>query len=451
VHVRLLLTIFGAFWTLASVARADEPVHIYGPTMGSAWSIKLAGAPPGFDAAKLRSEVEAFLRQLDERISTYSDDSEVARFNASRETDWFAVSEETARLLAVSLQMAERSGGTFDPTVAPLTRLWKFDRHEGRTSLPADAEIEAARQRVDYRRLQVRLDPPGLRKLVPDLELNLNAIAPGWAVDRLVERLQAQGLSHHLVDVGSEIRTGGRKADGSSWQIGIERPVDTQHVLQAALPLDDRAVATSGDYRNFYVIDGRRYSHTIDPRTGRPVQHGLASVTVLADDCATADALATAISVLGPSAGMEFAEREGLAVWMMVRDEQGELRERASTQFSAGVGRHLVDFVAESVDPVRTTSPESGTAVIAESRPPAASPWLLPLITLGVFVLASVGLGLGWLVRGKSLSGSCGGLAGIKDEHGRPLCSSCSIPPEQCAEFQQGVRSTAASRSGEQP
>lgn len=434
---------------LTAAARAEEPVLIFGPTMGSSWSIKLEGVPEGFDAAELKREAEAYLQGLDALISTYRNDSEISRFNTSRQTDWFPVAAETAKLLAHAVQMAELSAGAFDPTVAPLTQLWKFDRHEGRTALPSDAEITAARQRVGYQHLQVRLDPPALKKQIPELELNLNAVAPGWAVDRLVELLLSKGLSNFLVDVGSEIRTGGRKPDGSSWQVGIERPADADHVLQAAIPLDDQAVATSGDYRNFYVIDGQRYSHTIDPQTGRPVNHGLASVTVLASDCATADALATALSVLGPQAGMEFAERHGLAVWMMVRGEQGALSARASTAFADGVGRDLVDLAGDL--PVVVEKPAALPA--AQAAPPeqdqeGASPWLVMLLALGAFLAACLGLGLGWLLRGKSLAGSCGGLAGLKDEHGRPMCGSCSIPPDQCEQFRQVTRSSSDIQKG---
>jgi thiamine biosynthesis lipoprotein len=314
--------------------------------MGTAWSIRIESPPASLDVPALQREVVAYLADFDRKVSTYRNDSEVSRFNVAPAGEWFSVSVETAQLVQRAIELAETSGGVFDPTIGPLTQLWKFDRHEGLQSVPSEAEIAAARDVVGFRRLTVRQDHPALRKDLAGLTLNLNAIAPGWAVDRLAERLNSHGVHNYLVDVGSEIRTSGRKADGSSWTIGIERPSadGSKRILEASIPLDDLAVSTSGDYRNFYMIDGVRYSHTIDPRTGRPVRHGLASVTVVATDCATADGLATAVTVLGPVDGLVLAERLDLAVWMMVRREGDVLEPRSSSAFQSGVGRRMVQL-----------------------------------------------------------------------------------------------------------
>ncbi|MFV0443818.1 MAG: FAD:protein FMN transferase [Planctomycetaceae bacterium] len=445
---RSLLSVVGyLLLSLAAHATAADPVTLFGPTMGTAWSVKLASLPDEVDPESIRREIVAYLDQFDILVSTYRDDSELSRFNALRETDWFDVSLETAQLLQRTTEIAREARGAFDPTVAPLTKLWRFDRHEGRTALPSEAEIQSALGRVGFEQLAVRLEPPGLKKARPDLELNLNAVAPGWAVDRIVELLEKRGLANYLVDVGSEIRTGGRKSDGSAWQVGIERPADEGHVLQASLPLKDRAIATSGDYRNFYVVDGTRYSHTIDPRTGRPVQHGLASVTVISDDCTTADALATAMSVLGPKEGLSWANEHQIAVWMMVRDPSGTLRIVASDPFTTHFASLLVDLAGNlSGDHQSLPGAKSAAETPLSSTPPGqheasapaeSSPWLLMLITLGVFLVAAAGLAIGLVFRGKPLAGSCGGLAGMKDEHGRSMCGSCTIPPEQCDEFRK--------------
>lgn len=449
---RLILSIV-MLLLLSDSARAEDPVTLFGPTMGTAWSVKLSGVPEGFDSAELKREIAAYLEAFDAFVSTYRADSELARFNASRSVDWFPVSTETAELLRRTLELAEQTSGAFDPTVAPLTRLWKFDDHSGRQDLPTEQEVDAARELVGYQRLQVRLDPPAIRKEIPALELNLNAVAPGWAVDRIVDQLRARGLTNFLVDVGSEIRTGGRKADGSAWQVGIERPADQGHVLQASLPLNDRAIATSGDYRNYYVVAGQRYSHTIDPRTGRPVNHGLASVTVVATDCTTADALATAISVLGPQAGRAWADEHQLPAWMMVRDASGGLTAQPSAEFDAVFSSQMTDIAGDlrpaTVSGIAEETPSSAKPAAGDSKEhgPSASagtsPWLLMLLALAAFVLAAGGLALGLMLRGKPLAGSCGGLAGMKDEHGHSMCGSCSIPPEQCDEFRKSLRPAA--------
>jgi thiamine biosynthesis lipoprotein len=426
--------------------------------MGTGYVVKVAAPPADLAADELQADIDAWLADFDLRVSTYRPDSELSRFNASRTTDWFEVSAETARLVQSALQIAERSGGAFDPTVGPLVRLWGFDRRQGRATLPTEAELLEMRQRVGHQLLQVRLDPPALRKSHPELELDVNGIAPGFAADRLVERLAHRGLHRVMVDIGGEIRAQGDKSDGSPWRIGVERPPTSDgeaRRLAAALPLNDAAVATSGDYRNFYEVDGRRYAHTIDPRTGRPVDHALASVTVFAPDAADADALATALMVLGPEEGLALADELGLAAWLLVRDSDHGLRTVASTAFQEGVGRDLeLQQVEHSQAPHDATaqSPSAaaarGEADVGAAAPspwavdaPAggSSPWTTLLMAVGVFGAAMAGLAAGVLLRGRPLRGSCGGLAGMRDEQGRPMCSTCTTPPEQCEEFRQAA------------
>jgi thiamine biosynthesis lipoprotein len=179
---------------------------------------------------------------------------------------------------------------------------------------------------IGHENLQVRTTPPALKKLVADLEVDLSAIAKGFAVDQLAELLKQAGVTGYLVEIGGEIRTYGAKANGSPWIVGIELPADNQRSVQEVVKLGDRALATSGDYRNFFVEDGKRYSHTIDPRTGRPIKHRLASVTVIADICMQADALATTLMVLGLDEGYKFAVGRDLAVVFLVRNGQNFIR-----------------------------------------------------------------------------------------------------------------------------
>lgn len=447
---------------VAGRAAAQDVVELRGLAQGTTYSVKIAAPLEAAQRAALQAGLDRLLAEFDAQVSTYRDDSEVVRFNASRSTDWFPVSSTTARIVHRALEVSVASAGAFDVTVAPLLKLWRFDRRAGPPQLPDDEAIEAARRKVGYRHLEARLDPPAVRKTLPELELNLNAIAPGYSVDLVTDFLRDRGYRDFLVEIGGELRTSGRKPDGSSWRIGIERPSvqGGPRTLQAAVPLDDLAVATSGDYRQFFEVDGRRYSHTIDPGTGRPVTHGLSSVTVFAPDCTTADAYATALMALGPQRGLELAEREGLAVWMLIRGDDGGLTTAASSAFASGIGKTLIDLTAAgratssalaerepSIDPGANSSavPEPQLAAEAVGAP---SPWSTLLFAVGVFAAAIVGLAVGLILRGKALPGSCGGLAGMRDEHGRPMCPSCTTPPEECAEFRKHLTRNEAEAAG---
>ena len=253
-------------------------------------------------------------------MSTYRADSEVSRFNRAVPGEWFAVSADTAAVVATALEVHQGSGGAFDITVGPLVDLWGFGAGSKATDrVPSDAEVAAAAARVGSDALRVRADPPALFKSA-DREIDLSAIAKGFGVDRAALWLEGNGVANYMVEVGGEVRTRGRNPQGEKWRIGIEAPELLQqgHAI-AAVALSGESVATSGDYRNYFEAGGRHYSHTIDPATARPVEHALASVTVVAADCKTADALATAIDVLGPDKGLAFAERENLAVYLLVR------------------------------------------------------------------------------------------------------------------------------------
>jgi thiamine biosynthesis lipoprotein len=218
-------------------------------------------------------------------------------------------------------------------TVGPLVNLWGFGPGRGEDRVPSATEVEEARARVGYARLEVRDPPPAVRKAIPDLYVDLSAIAKGYGVDRVSEYLESQGVGRYLVEVGGEVRGRGRNARGTPWKVAVERPAEGERAAYAVVEVDGVGVATSGDYRNFFEKDGRRYSHTIDPATGRPVTHALASVTVVSDTCMTADALATGLNVLGPEAGYALAEREGIAALFIVREGQGFAR-RATAAFA---------------------------------------------------------------------------------------------------------------------
>lgn len=287
--------------------------------MGTTYTVKVAAPPASLDAARLRESIDAVLAQIDQSMSGYRADSEVARFNASASTQWYEVSAELATVVQAALDISEKSGGAFDITVAPLVAAWGFAPAGEPQILPSDAQLAQVSTSVGYRKLHVRLDPPALRKDLAELSIDLNGIAPGFAVDRLADRLQALHAENFMIDIGGEIRARGRNARGAPWHIAIERPVDTQRAPYAGVWLDGASVSTSGEYRDYYERDGRRYSHTIDPRTGRPIDRAPGSVVVIAASTALADGWATALNVLGPHDGLALAAKEHMPVLFIER------------------------------------------------------------------------------------------------------------------------------------
>jgi thiamine biosynthesis lipoprotein len=306
---------------------------ISGPTMGTAYHIRVAALPANLSAETLQTRVDQLLDTINQQMSTYLDNSEISRFNRSQSDEWFSVSPDTALVVGVALEVSGQTEGAFDVTVGPLVNLWGFgpDKHIDR--VPDQDVITAARARVGYDQLEVRRDPPALRKHVAGLYVDLSAIAKGFAVDRVAELLQQAGISDYMVEIGGEIITSGQNASGKPWRIGIERPVDGSRSLQRILELRDEALATSGDYRNFFIKNGQRFSHAIDPRTGWPVDHALASTSVIAEDCMRADAWATALMVLGPEAAFTFAQEHGLEVMLIIRHD-GNFVEKVTPGFA---------------------------------------------------------------------------------------------------------------------
>ncbi len=232
---------------------------------------------------------------------------------------------------------ARHVDGVFDVTVGPLVNLWGFGPQRGLDRIPEPQALAAARERVDYRLLALRDDPPALRKARPDLTIDLSAIAKGYGVDEIAGLLESVEVTDYLVDIGGELRARGVNDQGEVWRIGIEQPRADGRQVERIIGLRDTAMATSGDYRNFFEIDGRRYSHIIDPRTGWPVAHRLASVSVLHPSAMTADGWATGLLALGPESALALADREQLAVLLIVISDDG-FETRATAAFSAATG-----------------------------------------------------------------------------------------------------------------
>lgn len=308
-----------------------------GQTMGTTWAIN---APYSRLKANQYREIGEELHQaldaLNAQMSTYLDTSEISAFNSGTNTEAFTVSPPFARMVQRAREIAEETDGAFDPTVWPLVELWGFGR-ETHTAQPADQDIAAARARVGWEQVEI-IGTNQLRKLKEDLQLDLSAIAKGFAVDRLAEILASYALTNYYVNVGGEIRVSGISEHGQAWRIGIEAPKpDTANEIYAIAHLDDHAMATSGDYRNYYVSDDtNRYTHIIDPRSGWPVKQSLASVSVLADSCWKADAIATALIVLGAEAGRDWVEAHaGIEAYFIERNASGVLTDFYTPGFRA--------------------------------------------------------------------------------------------------------------------
>ena len=290
--------------------------------MGGTWSVKLARLPASISREVLEASVGERLNRLDRQLSIWKPESELSHFNQHRGDDWFAVPRELAEVVAVAQQVSAQSGGAFDVTVGPLVLLWGFGpiRSGGQTGqVPSDDAIAAARAHVDYRRLECRLAPPALRKRDPGIYVDLGGIAKGYAADSVAAYLKSIGVGDYLVAVGGELRASGFSRDGRQWRVGIETPTPDVRRIFRQLDLRDASLSTSGDYRNFFDAGGKRFCHEIDPHTGRPIETNLASVSIIHPSGTYADAMATALMVLGPQEGYELACRLKLAVLFIVR------------------------------------------------------------------------------------------------------------------------------------
>ncbi len=314
-----------------------ETVHLSGQTMGTTWSVSMLADPAGGDAAALRQRLQERLDQINGLMSTYDPMSEVSRFNDHASTDWFAISAETAEVIGLALEISNLTNGAFDISVGPLVELWGFGAQKRAEKIPSDQEIAQLLSRVGYRNIRLRTTPAAIGKQHPELRIDLSAIAKGYAVDALAELLEQQGISNYLAEIGGELQTSGHRSDGTPWRIAIEKPLEDRREVAVIFRLTDTALATSGNYRNFYLEDGQRYAHTLDPLSGKPSRNRLASVTVFNASCARADALATALMVMGVAKARQFCEEQQIAAYFFIH-EKTSLEVYASPAFQALLG-----------------------------------------------------------------------------------------------------------------
>ncbi len=322
---------------LAGCSRTGEQV-ISGETMGTTYHVKVVGRAA--ETSALKPLIDERLRQINQSMSTYIADSEISRFNALTQVDApFAVSGDFLRVMLTAREVYRLSRGAWDGTVAPLVRLWGFGSTSPRSTLPEPSEIEKARTLVGFDHIVVDVNGYLIKKR-PEVTLDLASIAKGYAVDQIAILLRGLKYRDLLVEIGGEVYAAGRRPDGAPWRVGINQPAAGAPVgaVYKVAHLSDLAMATSGDYRIFFEVEGRTYAHIIDPRTGYPVQNGVVSTSVIADNCGLADGLATALAVMGPEEGIALLDRlEGVEGLIVVKRPDGGLIEF----WSADARKHI--------------------------------------------------------------------------------------------------------------
>jgi FAD:protein FMN transferase len=323
------------FIILASCAPADQITELRGKTMGTTYQVVYA--PTGGATQQEAKAVEQLLAEINQSMSTYSETSVISLINRSADTEaWHSIDTHFERVFRRSREIYEDTGGAFNPAVGPLVNAWGFGP-DGPQELPGEATIQALLKVVSLEGFHFRDSPAALRKQTAGAQLDFNAIAPGYAVDAIGLLLEQWGTKNYFVEIGGEVRARGQHPEGRGWRVGIEKPVESpgeSRELQNALVLNDAGLATSGNYRNFRVQDGKSVAHILNPRTGYPALSPLLSVSVVADDAMTADAYATAFMVMGLDEALRFVEaRERLEAYFIAKDAAGNIIEKRSSGF----------------------------------------------------------------------------------------------------------------------
>lgn len=298
-------------------------IRFQGSTMGTLYHISIVtNNKQQIDTKSLKQQIDDKLEDINQQMSTYRPQSEITLFNKHGKTEWFPVSIQLANIVITSNEISQLTNGLFDITAGNLVNLWGFGP-EYKLKVPEQEQINTTLQKTGYHLLDSRLKPPALIKSNPALKIDLSAIAKGYAVDQLGDLLIKQGFQDYLVEIGGEILSRGNNTFNKPWRIAIENPSTGKTIAKKVLLLTNQSVATSGDYRNYFEKSGKRYSHTINPLTGKPINHNLASVTLLGKSTMRMDALATALMVMGEIEGKNFAVNNNLSVFMIIRNKDG--------------------------------------------------------------------------------------------------------------------------------
>ena len=307
-------------------------LEIHGRTMGTFYGVKVVGDFPGGQQA-LQTQVDSLLKHYNDEISTYDPNSSLSKFNQQQTTAPFPVSQDMADIVISAVRVGQRTQGVLEVTVGPLVNLWGFGPDRRPVKIPTDAQITAARQRVGIQRLHVDVsaDHAELRKDIPNMYVDLSTVDEGFGADKIADFLESRGVHNYLVEIAGASRSRGVNAKGEPWKLAIQKPTDELDEVQAIVKPDGRAISTSGSYRNYYELNGQRYSHIIDPATGKPITHRLVSATVITPTALEADGLDTALMVMGPEKAMAFAKQQHLAVYLVIKTDKGFKAEYSET------------------------------------------------------------------------------------------------------------------------
>ncbi len=333
----LVLVGMAAFTYLRPSRNAAAAVAFDGRTMGTTYRVVLGPSGSAADADALQQSVDSLLLAINTSMSTYDPQSELSRFNGFADTTPVSISAAFRSVVQQALDVYRASDGHFDVTVGPLVDAWGFGAAERAPGPPSRAMLDSLRAFVGSEKL--RLDEQGLSKSDARVRVDLSAIAKGFAVDQVSVLLTARGLPEHLVEIGGELRGRGLNVRGEPFRVGIEEPDPDRITVRLAVALDDRSLASSGNYRNFYEVDGVRFAHTIDPKTGAPVRHTLLAVSVLHMECSLADAWATALMAAGADKAWSLAQANGLDVLLLTDGGDGRVDERLTAGFQRAVRR----------------------------------------------------------------------------------------------------------------
>lgn len=310
--------------TPPETVQAPAPTVLEGKTMGTLWRVSVVGVDSA-QAEKLRTRIQAQLDADDRLLSTYKNDSALMRFNHSQSLSPWPVSEAMADIVTTALRIGKKTDGAIDITVGPLVNLWGFGPDKQPLKVPTQAQIEAAKAKTGLQHLTVidQAQQQYLQKDLPDLYVDLSTVGEGYAADHLARLMEQEGIARYLVSVGGALNSRGMNAEGRPWRVAIQKPTDRENAVQAVVDINGHGISTSGSYRNYYELDGKRLSHVIDPQTGRPITHNLVSVTVIAPTALEADGWDTGLMVLGAEKAKEVVRQEGLATYMITKEGEG--------------------------------------------------------------------------------------------------------------------------------
>jgi FAD:protein FMN transferase len=298
--------------------RPAKIISINGKTMGTTYHVKYLDNGHGIKTLTISNDLNKILKNINQEMSTYIKDSNISLFNKSTSLQWQSIPADFFRVLEHALDVAKKTNGIFDPTIGPLVNIWGFGP-DGNRQVPSTELIELTKKRVGYHYIELKKSPFMIKKSNPSVYLDLSASAKGFGVDTVSLHLRKLGLENHMVEIGGEVRAAGTK-NGEAWRIGIESPGQSFKMAKKIVQLKNKALATSGSYRNYFNSKGIKYSHAIDFKTGKPVEHSLASVSVIsAKGCMDADSWATAFMVMGPVKGLKLAKKLKMAVFFIYK------------------------------------------------------------------------------------------------------------------------------------